>query len=199
MPDLPSRSRRSSVRRAYQEDSGDESTDEDDILPNWNDGNAGDDSTGEVEDTKLEPNETVDANKKKVQRKKSRRRQSASSNDQMDEGPFSYVAADTDVDEKSHSEGDHGKACPHCKKNFSTPSRLRYHLEKLVCRKAEKSASVELEAVPVKKRGKGRPKQAFRGNQDDRTCPRCKRVFTSVLGCQYHCGKSTMEPIIIAA
>jgi NMD protein affecting ribosome stability and mRNA decay len=119
---------------------------------------------------------------------------------------------DEDSGDDSDPPAASSKVCSHCNKKFSTPSRLRYHLEKRVCRKGEEPVSTSAavssaaEAVdesstetaaadppPAKKkktRGKGKKEKpkTCRGNVNERTCPRCKRVFTSLLGFQYHRG-----------
>ena len=69
-------------------------------------------------------------------------------------------------------------------------------LDNFVCRKESMPEKLKRAPAPSKKRKKsivGRPKvkesSRFRGSVEDRTCPKCKKVFTSVLGKNYHVSK----------
>lgn len=83
-------------------------------------------------------------------------------------------------------EADTDNACPHCHKVFQSRLGLKYHVKNKVCQRDE---SVQ----PVRRRGKAKAnvsgKKRTRGKLEDRTCPNCKFVFTSVLGLQYHLSK----------
>lgn len=91
--------------------------------------------------------------------------------------------------------------CEFCQKNFSIQSGLDYHVNKFVCRP-------ELKPVGAPRKG-GKRKQSeakglkkykkIRGALADRTCPRCKRVFTSVIGCKYHTGTSLLDQCLHGA
>lgn len=85
------------------------------------------------------------------------------------------------------------RTCVHCGKVIVTVQGLKYHVDNFVCRKESMPEKLKRSPAPSKKRKKsivGRPKvkesQRFRGSMEDRTCPKCKKVFTSVLGKNYH-------------
>lgn len=89
--------------------------------------------------------------------------------------------------------------CPHCHKEFSSAEGLNYHLARWVCRKADCPDPAIVEQGN-RKRGRGKAYstsggsakkkwEKFRGPEEERICPRCKRVFTSILGLQYHLSK----------
>ena len=90
---------------------------------------------------------------------------------------------------KAKSGKNYNEKCEHCGKAFKNEYGLKYHLENNVCR----------EDVPKKKKlstGKRKKSDAsgkafprIRGKEEDRTCPRCSKKFTSILGCQYHVRK----------
>lgn len=76
------------------------------------------------------------------------------------------------------------RTCPHCSKVIVSKLGLKYHLDKFVCRRDLVPAKA---GTTPRKRGKSTGgKSRERGLEHDRTCPNCNRVFTSVLGCNYH-------------
>ena len=91
--------------------------------------------------------------------------------------------------------------CPHCEKCFKSKMGLDYHVEHWVCR-IDECPDPKIVAQAKKKRGKTKTKTdnevskstgkkaKFRGALNDRICPHCKRVFTSILGMKYHTGKN---------
>jgi C2H2-type zinc finger len=214
------------ARPTYRESSGDESTDEDDIIvADRGDGNASsedDDSSAGGEDEGEDDN---DEDTSSVDTKDGDDRKIAATKAQSKKRPFvdgepgdDCPLSDEESSNKAQEQNEVGgtiaggsdpdlsatsKVCPHCNKQFSTSSRLRYHWEKRVCRKEGEASADQSKNRPVsppaaaakkkkkKKSGskKRKSKAKFRGNQEDRTCPRCKRVFTSLLGFQYHRGK----------
>jgi C2H2-type zinc finger len=218
------------ARPTYRESSGDESTDEDDIIvADRGDGNASseddDDSSAEGEQDDDGDDDDNDEDTSSVDTADGDDRKIASTKVQSKKRPFVDVESGVDrslSDEeessnKAQEKNEEGtmagtsdpdlsatsKVCPHCNKQFSTPSRLRYHWEKRVCRKGGEAAADQSKkpvsppagaAAKKKKKKKSgskkrKSKAKFRGNQEDRTCSRCKRVFTSLLGFQYHRGK----------
>mmetsp|Transcript_7202 Transcript_7202/g.10523 ORF Transcript_7202/g.10523 Transcript_7202/m.10523 type:complete len:774 (-) Transcript_7202:155-2476(-) len=85
--------------------------------------------------------------------------------------------------------------CPHCGKEIGSSHGLKYHVDKLVCRqvKEKPKASKIRKVLPDARSGK-----RFRGSKEDRTCPTCKKEFTSALGRDYHvkhkvCKGETMD------
>jgi hypothetical protein len=90
--------------------------------------------------------------------------------------------------------------CPHCNKKFGSALGLQYHTDRFVCQPALRPGG----AVIRKGRRKiiatiagddngTQPSKAYnkiRGKINDRTCPQCRRVFTSIAGMQYHLGAS---------
>jgi hypothetical protein len=87
--------------------------------------------------------------------------------------------------------------CPHCQKLFTVKPGLDYHVDNFVCRptlrpggpvvkgKRKKAAS---STGGTSSSTKNQSYKRIRGKLEDRTCPKCKRVFTSVLGFSYHRG-----------
>ena len=76
------------------------------------------------------------------------------------------------------------RTCPHCLKVIVSKLGLKYHLDNFVCRKDLVPAKA---GTTPRKRGKsasGKIRQ--RGLEHERTCQNCNRVFTSILGCNYH-------------
>ena len=82
--------------------------------------------------------------------------------------------------------------CPHCHKKLSSALGYQYHVDQFVCRPTLRPGG------PPQSRGRRRKSVSeqqqhyprIRGkNVEDRTCPLCQRVFTSVTGMQYHRGK----------
>jgi hypothetical protein len=82
--------------------------------------------------------------------------------------------------------------CPHCKKQLKNPNGLQYHLDNFVCRP-------DLRSPMQGQKGKRKSEKTdsgyrkIRGELEDRTCPLCKRVFTSILGRNYHVDKKVCE------
>ena len=89
--------------------------------------------------------------------------------------------------------------CPKCGKKFGSSLGLQYHVDHFVCqpllrpggpvvkgrRKVTAGGSGDHGASSSSKNYK-----KVRGKIDNRTCPQCHRVFTSVNGLQYHRGTS---------
>jgi hypothetical protein len=76
---------------------------------------------------------------------------------------------------------------------------LSYHLARWVCRKDD-CPDPRIVEQANRKRGRGKKYspdgisaqkkwKKFRGPEEDRICPHCSRVFTSILGMQYHVSK----------
>eukprot|EP00934_Nitzschia_sp_Nitz4_P004104 Nitzschia sp. Nitz4//scaffold390_size11914//842//8150//NITZ4_009014-RA/size11914-snap-gene-0.14-mRNA-1//-1//CDS//3329550186//4094//frame0 len=80
------------------------------------------------------------------------------------------------------------RTCPHCKKVLVSKGGLAYHLKHLVCQTDKRSE----DGTPKRPRGRRSPSSSpkdsprFRGTPEDRTCPVCNRLFTSILGRKYH-------------
>ena len=65
---------------------------------------------------------------------------------------------------------------------------LSLYADHYVCR-IDDCPDPTIVAKSKRKRGQGKAKKKqkrFRGDEKDRTCPDCKRVFTSALGMKYH-------------
>jgi hypothetical protein len=94
-------------------------------------------------------------------------------------------SSDENEEEKSGVDSKQRKTkptCPHCKKTFAIKQGLGYHLANFVCRaKLKASDSIETKRKPKTKKPK-----TTRGAENKRTCPKCKRVFTSIHGLDYH-------------
>jgi len=114
--------------------------------------------------------------------------------DQIDEDSNDDSTSDdveTQAIQKTHKktsrrrEAEEDRTCPHCLKVISTKLGLQYHIDNFVCKKKQATSS---NASSKRKRGKGiaTGSKKERGKAEDRTCPMCSRVFTSVLGCRYH-------------
>jgi hypothetical protein len=88
--------------------------------------------------------------------------------------------------------------CAHCQKVFTVKPGLDYHVENFVCRPTLRPGGPVVKGKRKKAASSGGggstkcPKSfnRIRGKLEDRTCPKCKRVFTSVLGLSYHVGTS---------
>lgn len=88
-------------------------------------------------------------------------------------------------------------ACPDCGKVFRVVNGLQYHVKNKVCHNKktrrrkhtteEGSDGGDEIVVPPKKQKRNR------GTEDERTCPHCKRVFTSILGKDYHVGENSFS------
>ena len=96
--------------------------------------------------------------------------------------------------------------CPHCFKVIGSSFGLKYHIDKFVCRKDQAPSGEEKQTKTgeevkhnigeerKRKTGEGRkrkaakqgPKKRAHVKVEDRTCPNCHRVFTSLLGFTYH-------------
>ena len=87
------------------------------------------------------------------------------------------------------------RRCPHCSKIFQHLKGLSYHVDNYVCRSEERPGGSAMkgkrkEHPEGSEGGASRKKyKRLRGKEKDRTCSRCNRVFTSVLGLTYHLGK----------
>ena len=90
--------------------------------------------------------------------------------------------------------------CPHCNKKFGSSLGLQYHVDKFVCQPALRpgGAVIRKGRRKINTTGGGdeddygtqstKTYNKIRGKISDRTCPQCRRVFTSVAGMQYHRG-----------
>jgi hypothetical protein len=85
--------------------------------------------------------------------------------------------------------------CPSCQKDFSTLHGLEYHVNKQVCQRAMRDGAAPKAKFkrPAASQASGKNWKQFRGDEEDRTCSKCKRVFTSVLGKDYHCVNRVCE------
>ena len=99
--------------------------------------------------------------------------------------------------------------CPYCSKAFATPYGAQYHIDHYVCRQQERPGGpvakgrrrVEASAAAATSVASSAPTTTtparhypkVRGALSDRTCRKCRRVFTSVLGLQYHTDKRVCE------
>lgn len=88
--------------------------------------------------------------------------------------------------------------CPHCMIAFATIEEAQDHVQQSVCRPLAIEAKEKAPKSPKRttssrkrKRAKGSTsaKKKSRGAEEDRTCPTCNRIFTSVPGLQYHVSK----------
>jgi hypothetical protein len=97
---------------------------------------------------------------------------------------------------KNLSEAD--LTCPHCQKIFTVKPGLDYHVDNFVCRPTLRPGGPVVKgkrkkAVSSTAGGGSAKDQSYkriRGKLEDRTCPKCKRIFTSILGFTYHRGTS---------
>ena len=110
------------------------------------------------------------------------------------------VDSDSDVEitlEEEPKDGEEKKQtfnCLHCEKPFTTPNGLQYHIDNYVCRNEDGTPKPY---ERKKGRGKARARSStqkkdgskFRGTKEERTCPHCNRMFTSISGMEYHVGK----------
>jgi hypothetical protein len=86
--------------------------------------------------------------------------------------------------------------CAHCQKVFTVKPGLDYHVENFVCQPTLRPGGPVVKgkrkkSVPSGGGGTKSPTYArIRGKLDARICPKCKRVFTSILGLSYHVGTS---------
>lgn len=83
------------------------------------------------------------------------------------------------------------RTCPHCQKHFTVKMGCDYHIKNFVCRPHLRPGGPAQKGK--RKKTKGSPKSAvtykrIRGSLDERTCSKCNRVFTSILGMNYHIG-----------
>jgi uncharacterized Zn-finger protein len=83
--------------------------------------------------------------------------------------------------------------CSHCQKKFTVKPGLDYHVNKFVCRPTLRPGGPVVKGKRKKSASSGGGTKAqtylrIRGKLEDRTCPKCKRVFTSILGLSYHLG-----------
>lgn len=101
---------------------------------------------------------------------------------------------DNSSSEKAAAESDSlspdARKCPHCGKKFSVFHGLKYHVDKFVCRpEARPGGPVQKGRRRTGIPGGGGKYKKIRGSLPDRTCQKCRRVFTSALGLQYHMEK----------
>lgn len=82
--------------------------------------------------------------------------------------------------------------CPYCQRVFSTASGLQYHVANFVCRQSERPGGPVIKGkrkVSKENIDQSSKRGRKRGTLEERTCQNCGRVFTSLLGKQYHVGK----------
>lgn len=80
--------------------------------------------------------------------------------------------------------------CPHCQKHFTVEYGLRYHVDNYVCRPDERPGGPKKKGRRKREDNNNNSKyKRLRGSLEDRTCPKCNRVFTSTIGLDYHLGK----------
>jgi len=92
-----------------------------------------------------------------------------------------------DEDDEDDGDGDDNSVCPHCQKKFATPAGCLYHVQHFVCQPDKQQRAKKRK--PRSKTGQGDQQfPRLRGKLADRTCPTCRRVFTSKLGKNYHVG-----------
>ncbi|KAL7558781.1 hypothetical protein ACA910_018285 [Epithemia clementina (nom. ined.)] len=100
-------------------------------------------------------------------------------------------------------------ACPHCSKIFQYSKGLSYHVDNYVCRQNDRPGGPKIKGkrkeAPKKEADddgsddggeNSPPRKKFnrlRGKLEHRTCQRCRRVFTSVLGLNYHLERRVCE------
>jgi hypothetical protein len=87
--------------------------------------------------------------------------------------------------------------CSHCQKVFTVKPGLDYHVDNFVCRPTLRPGGPVVRGKRKKATSsagggssstKYQSYKKIRGKLEDRTCPKCKRIFTSVLGFTYHRG-----------
>lgn len=77
--------------------------------------------------------------------------------------------------------------CEFCGRKFASTYGYKYHTKNNVCRGGSIRKTQRGKRKKSESSGKSFPR--FRGKEEDRTCPHCKKKFTSTLGCQYHVSK----------
>jgi rubrerythrin len=90
--------------------------------------------------------------------------------------------------------------CPHCNKKFGSSLGLQYHVDMFVCQPTLRPGGTIIrkgrrKIVAAEDDEGTLPAKAYkkiRGKINDRTCPHCRRIFTSVAGMQYHRGTSIL-------
>jgi hypothetical protein len=89
---------------------------------------------------------------------------------------------------KANDDDESNLSCPHCHKKFKVVQGLDYHVKNNVClsgrKKGRPKATNKYNTAGTKSKYR-----KIRGKLENRTCPNCKRVFTSVYGLSYHKSK----------
>ena len=82
--------------------------------------------------------------------------------------------------------------CPHCQKKFLSAEGHKYHVDNSVCQ--SQNAKPRKPGRTRSKTGRGKSKSTrSRGTAEDRTCPSCHRVFSSLGGLSYHLSTYTVQ------
>jgi hypothetical protein len=183
-------------RVEVDDDDNDENDDE--AVEESESGDAGDDddedstcSESSSRPKKRLERSTTTTNQKKQQHKKT---VTASTNNTKKTTPAGAAAATEPVDFE----------CQYCNRKFQGKAGLRYHVDFFVCRPNQRpggpvrkgkrkmvAATAKSTAADATTGGSSSHSKykRIRGSLDDRTCDNCSRVFTSVLGLQYHIGE----------
>jgi len=85
--------------------------------------------------------------------------------------------------------------CPHCDRTFTVLQGLNYHVKQFVCRPDLRPGGPVPKGRRKKQESSGKSFKRVRGSLQDRTCPNCQRVFTSVLGRDYHVEKKVCQTV----
>jgi hypothetical protein len=89
--------------------------------------------------------------------------------------------------------------CVHCGRDFTSQYGLAYHMNHSVCRPQQRTENEEIAAAdkdPILPSQARKPKQK-RGKKatvEEKTCPHCATVFTSLYGLNYHVKKYVCRP-----
>jgi len=82
------------------------------------------------------------------------------------------------------------RTCPYCDKVFSVKDGMQYHVDNFVCRPTLRPGGPVQKGRRKISEGTKTQWKRIRGPLAERTCPTCKRVFTSIIGLKYHRGKT---------
>lgn len=140
---------------------------------------------------------TEDADEAISSTSRQRKRTAAGEND--NESEYSE-SDDLDVDDaasasKKRQKNNETFDCPHCCKVFKSIRALEYHQHNFVCRPQERpDGPVQKGRRKLDDNSEKRSKfKKFRGAEEDRTCPDCGAIFTSVHGFLYHKSKCSRD------
>lgn len=116
------------------------------------------------------------------------------SNDEDDDTNSETESGDRKPNKAISATGSSDWTCPHCGRLMGSAGGLHYHVNNFVCRPKERPGGPAQRG----RRKKGEASSSIkykrvRGTLADRTCPKCKRVFTSTLGLNYHVEKKVCE------